>query len=213
MFFRFLRSRATSNPKLAEFEFLESGPLRDGCMELVRPGLQWLNDLLRSINHAETIRLAPDLAVTSERQVRDFLSLCPEGRQRADAASGICPTYHFWMRDHDNPALPMAGAIALRVGGVEDADFYYGHLGYHVFPPHRGRHFAERSVRLMLPLALRHGMDAVWITCNPENTPSRRTCQRLGAELVETVMVPADHPLARRGEHFKCRYRLSTGVC
>ena len=211
MFFRFLRSRAAAN-QTPEFQFTDPGALRDGCLELVAPGLQWLNDLLRSISHPETIRHAPDLAATTERQIRDFLTLCPQGHQRGDHSTGVCPTYHFWMRDHDNPALPMAGAIALRMGQDADVDAYYGHLGYHVFPPHRARHFAERSVRLLLPLARRQGMNPVWITCNPDNMPSRRTCQRLGAELIETVVVPPDHPLARRGEHFKCRYRLSTTV-
>ena len=58
----------------------------------------------------------------------------------------------------------------------------------------------------MLPLAKRHGMRRMWITCNPDNAASRRTCERLGATLVDTVPIPPDHPFRLRGEIAKCRY-------
>lgn len=102
----------------------------------------------------------------------------------------------------------MAGAIGLRIGTGQDLVLYYGHVGYHVFPPHRGRHFAERAVRLLLPLAARHGLNPLWITCNPNNWGSLRTCDRLGAKLVETIPVPPGHPLYLAGEVAKCRFRL-----
>jgi tagatose 1,6-diphosphate aldolase len=85
---------------------------------------------------------------------------------------------------------------------------YYGHIGYNVFPPARGRHLAERACRLVLPLARAYGMRELWITCNPENVASRRTCERLGATLMEVVDLPEGFPLYQRGERQKCRYRL-----
>jgi tagatose 1,6-diphosphate aldolase len=51
-------------------------------------------------------------------------------------------------------------------------------------------------------------MKALWITCNPDNHASRRTCERLGARLVEIVPVPKTDPLYARGETEKCRYRI-----
>jgi predicted acetyltransferase len=51
-------------------------------------------------------------------------------------------------------------------------------------------------------------MRQVWITCNPENVASRRTCQRLGARLIDVVQVPKDHPFRTRGETAKCRYLM-----
>jgi predicted acetyltransferase len=77
-----------------------------------------------------------------------------------------------------------------------------------VYPFARGHHYAERACRLLLPLARRHGIQPLWITCNPDNFPSRRTCERLGAKLVEIVAVPPRDPLYLRGDHEKCRYRL-----
>ncbi|MCC6424563.1 MAG: GNAT family N-acetyltransferase [Phycisphaerales bacterium] len=132
--------------------------------------------------------------------------------------NGIVPSYHFWMRlnqpkwdySTQGPLLHLAGGMGFRVGHTPDIELYYGHIGYHVFPAARGHHYAMRSVQLILPLARRHGFRALWITCNPENVASRRTCELLGCELVETVAVPSNHALYLRGERFKCRYLLRT---
>ena len=51
---------------------------------------------------------------------------------------------------------------------------FTGHIGYHVYPPARGRHFAERACRMLTPLIRFHQISPVWITCNPDNLPSRR---------------------------------------
>jgi tagatose 1,6-diphosphate aldolase len=61
---------------------------------------------------------------------------------------------------------------------------------------------------LLLPLARRHGLKDLWITCNPDNLASRRTCELAGAEFVEIVDLPANSGMYRRGDRQKCRYRL-----
>src|SRR5439155_26479204 len=120
---------------------------------------------------------------------------------------GIVPAYYFWMRlPQAGPSI--AGAIALRISNSFDTCNYYGHVGYHVYPQHRGHHYAARSCRLLLPLARRHGLQTLWITCNPDNTASRHTCEYLGAQLVDTVDVPAGHPLYLPGEKPQWRYPL-----
>jgi hypothetical protein len=40
----------------------------------------------------------------------------------------------------------------------------------------------------------------LWITCNPDNWPSRKTCEYLGATLVEVVDLPKESALYQRGE-------------
>jgi tagatose 1,6-diphosphate aldolase len=118
---------------------------------------------------------------------------------RLHAREGIAP---------QPPPVRIAGGIGLRIGQSRDLEMYLGHVGYNVYPPARGNHYAERACRLILPIARHHGMRALWITCNPDNYASRRTCERLGCALVDTVAVPAGHTLHQRGELEKCRYRL-----
>ncbi len=104
--------------------------------------------------------------------------------------------------------MVIAGAIGLRIGDSHDLRMYLGHLGYNVFPAAQGHHYAERSCRLLLDLARRHEMKELWITCNPDNLASRRTCERLGATFEGIVPLPPTHILYKRGERQKCRYHL-----
>ena len=116
------------------------------------------------------------------------------------------PTYRFKMVKTDS--LAEVGFINLRIGGDANLVNYRGHIGYGVEPEHRGHHYAARACRLLLPLARRHGLDPLWITCNPDNSASRRTCELLGAALVEEVTVPEGTEAYEAGARRKCRYRL-----
>ena len=106
------------------------------------------------------------------------------------------------------PNGDIAGWIDLRVGDAEEVALYNGHIGYTVRTAYRGRRYAARSCRLLFNLARLHGFSELWITCNPDNEASRRTCERAGGEYVETVDLPADNDLYRRGDRQKCRYRF-----
>jgi tagatose 1,6-diphosphate aldolase len=140
------------------------------------------------------------------RLVDGDLDLVLVEEYRGDPARGLVPSYRFEMR-----LVGMGkhvGNVDLRIGNTHDLIMYGGHLGYSVLPRHRGNRFAARSCVLLLPLAREHGMERLWITCNPDNVASRRTCEILGAELVETVDVPPDTAAYRKGERRKLRYKI-----
>ncbi len=124
----------------------------------------------------------------------------------ANPAKGHVPAYMFEMRRCS--AAGAAGRISLRIGTDDRLTRYAGHIGYNVAAAHRGNRLAARSVRLLLPLAKRHGIDPLWITCNPDNPASRRTCELAGGSYIETVDVPEDDEIHRKGDHRKCRYRF-----
>lgn len=134
------------------------------------------------------------------------LKLVLAGQYPADPLKGWVPSYSFQMALAGRGAI--AGRIDLRVGETRDVLMYAGHIGYAVAPEHRGHHYAARACRLLLPLARSHGLKAVWITCNPDNWASRRTCELAGAEFVEIVDLPADNEMYLNGERQKCRYRI-----
>jgi tagatose 1,6-diphosphate aldolase len=127
-------------------------------------------------------------------------------KKPGDPATGIVPAYVFEMR---HPGHIMGfGKIDLRVGHTPLLDQIGGQMGYDVDPLYRGHRYAARSIKLLLPLARRHGLQTVWITCNPDNIASRRSAERAGARFVEIVDVPASHELYRKGDRQKCRYRI-----
>ncbi len=121
-------------------------------------------------------------------------------------AHGWVPAYRFRMTLVGQ--TQEIGSIELRVGNTPHILMYAGHIGYRVAPEHRGHHYAARACRLLFPLARSHGLDTLWITCNPDNIASRRTCELLGAKLVEIVDLPPDTDMYLMGERQKCRYHL-----
>lgn len=118
------------------------------------------------------------------------------------------PAYRFDMRitGVEEPV----GAIDLRVGNQPAIVLYGGHIGYGVEEAHRGHRYAARAVRLLFDLARRHDLQTLWITCDPENTASRRTCEIAGGTFVEIVDLPEDNIMYLEGERQKCRYRFDT---
>ena len=123
-----------------------------------------------------------------------------------DPAINYVPAYKFSMTLGEQATE--IGHIDLRVGNTNHIVMYGGHLAYGVAPEYRGHHYAARACRLLLPLAKSHGLKTLWITCNPDNVASRRTCELAGATLVEIVDLPEDTDMYQRGERQKCRYRL-----
>lgn len=140
------------------------------------------------------------------RLVDGELTLQLRERREAVPAKGYVPEYRFGMV-HTVRGDEL-GHIELRVGHTFDLVQYSGHLAYGVGQAHRGHRYAARGCRLLLPLARHHGLSELWITCNPDNVASKRTCELLGATLIEIVDLPAYLDMYREGERQKCRYRV-----
>ena len=101
------------------------------------------------------------------------------------------------------------GRIDFRVGNTENLIMYAGHFGYDVAEKYRGKRYAARSCQLLFPLARKHQINPLWITCNPENTASRRTCEIAGGKLIEIVDLPRNNDQYQKGDRQKCRYRFN----
>jgi predicted acetyltransferase len=147
------------------------------------------------------IRTAPlEPGPLHDRELRlDLLQFAPHAVHQV-------PTYHFLMIDAETGEE--AGTINLRLGWDENLVLYAGHIGYGVHEAYRGRRYASRAVMLLKSLAKHHGFTELWVTCNPDNVASRRSCELFGAEFVETVDLPETSQYYARGMRQKCRYRL-----
>ena len=128
---------------------------------------------------------------------------------------GYVPAYEFDIRlpGRQEPV----GNLRLRIGNTRRLVMYSGHIGYEIHEKYRGRRYAARACNLIRRVALDHGLKTVWITCNPDNYPSRRTCEILGCKLVEIVDLPGDTDngyvasMYQEGDRRKCRYRWDLG--
>ena len=122
----------------------------------------------------------------------------------ANPAHGLLPTEHFLIIE--TASAQLVGTIRLRLSNNDEVRLYTGHIGYGVVEAFRGKHYAAYACEAIRPIALRHGYTEIWITCDPDNWPSRRTCERIGATLVEIVDLPEDNDMFLDGERQKCRY-------
>ncbi len=134
------------------------------------------------------------------------LELVLQRTYKGSRSLGLAPNYAFTMV-HTQSGAHMGG-IDLRLSHDHYITHYAGHIGYGVERAFRGQHYAARACCLLFPLAAQHGLSPLWITCNPDNLASRKTCEYAGATLVETVAVPRESDIFRRGEREKCRYRI-----
>ena len=66
---------------------------------------------------------------------------------------------------------------------------------------------------MMMPLLKQLHLGSIVITNNPDNIPSRKTCEKLGCVLESIVPVPGEYRLICAGAAKKCRYiwRISQG--
>jgi predicted acetyltransferase len=122
-----------------------------------------------------------------------------------DTPKGWVPANHYQIKKVTTGEA--VGQIDLRLGYTWDLVRYGGQIGYSIHESFRGHHYAAKACLLLKPVAQHYGMDVLWITCNPDNWPSRKTCEYIGATLVEIVDLPQTSDMYREGERQKCRYR------
>lgn len=124
-------------------------------------------------------------------------------KARAVKRKGYCPAYIYDITMHgENTPI---GRIDVRIGSNNNT-YYGGNIGYRVFEEYRGNGYAAKACRIIAQVAKAHGMDSVIITCNPDNIPSRKTCENVGAVLLEIVDLPKNNEMYKLGERQKCRF-------
>ena len=133
------------------------------------------------------------------------IKLVVERVSEGDPIKGWVPAYYFGIYDFNANKI---GFCDLRVG-YSDGLYYGGHIGYTVFEEHRGHHYALKACKLMFELAKKHGMEYLYITCNPANTPSRKTLEGLEGELIEIAELPEDNDMrVRDGQTNVCVFKF-----
>jgi len=100
------------------------------------------------------------------------------------------------------------GLCDFRVGNTEKL-YFLGNIGYKVFEQYRGNYFAGKACILLLDLARKHEMKYLYITCNPDNYASRKTCEYAGGILESIIDLPTDNEMYLKGEMQKCIYRFN----
>jgi len=119
------------------------------------------------------------------------------------------PVYSFGI--YKNGTDRRVGGINFRSGSNEHIDFYAGNIGYTIIPLHRGNAYAAKACALLKDFIHTLGFESVIITCNPDNLPSKRICEKIGARYIDHVKIPKYDALYRIGEREKYRFEWRVG--
>jgi tagatose 1,6-diphosphate aldolase len=109
-------------------------------------------------------------------------------------------SFVYYVIVHDSNRI--VGRCDLRLGQTKTLDLA-GHIGYTIYVPYRGHHYAAKACQLLFKQASYLKMKELIITCNTDNIASYRTCELAGCEFIETKIVPKDHVLYAQGDREK----------
>lgn len=97
------------------------------------------------------------------------------------------------------------GRVHLRLTGDPTIVRSLGHSGYEVDEPHRRQGYAARALLAIRRLARHYQVAPLWVLIGPANTASRRTAERAGLLLVDTIAATPE-AVAAGLEPELCRY-------
>jgi len=135
----------------------------------------------------------------------DEIFLKPDKYSEANPDKKWVDAYHFKICLVSDETE--VGHCDFRVGNTEKL-FFGGNIGYTVYEQYRGNHYAAKACFLLLELAKTHKMDYLYITCNPDNYASRRTCEYVGGQLESIIELPTDNDMYLEGDRQKCIYKF-----
>ncbi len=142
-----------------------------------------------------------DLEILSDNEIDLIINI----KKPANEELGFVPTYHYYIKKHG--MNDVIGQIDIRIGHNSNT-FYGGNIGYGIDEDFRGKGYASKAVMLLMEVAKKHNMKKVIITCNPDNIASKKTAEKAGATLLETVDLPEDNDMYKSGEKQKCIYEI-----
>ncbi len=91
------------------------------------------------------------------------------------------------------------GSCDLRIGH-NNKTYIGGNIGYNIDLEHRGKNYATKACFLLFKLAKDHGLDHLYITCQPNNVASYKTCEKSGCSFIEIAEIPENYEMYAEGK-------------
>ena len=178
----------------------------DDILQLIESGVFVYSVGVRFKTYRDQVRSIPDQPTfldTGDLK-SDELILKVERLTEAEPEKNWVPAYHFAICLPDGTK---AGICDLRIGH-NDKLYVGGNIGYEIYEPYRGHHYAAKACELLFKQARKHNLDYVIITCVPTNDASARTCELAGGTYLETVDIPEDTEMYAEGKRQVKVYRF-----
>lgn len=103
----------------------------------------------------------------------------------------LYPTWVSWTQNDNrdtfliiNDVNQIVGIINIRYKLSKALEKCGGHIGYNIRPSMRKKGYAKEALRQILPYAVNHGLDEVFIDCYKDNIASLKTIEAAGGVLL-----------------------------
>lgn len=110
---------------------------------------------------------------------QDYLNDLHNYSEGNDLPQGEVITSIFWLIDKKN----VVGVVRVRHQEIESA----GHIGYDISPNCRNRGYGFQILKLALEKAVKIGIEEVILTCNIDNTASKKIIEKNNGKLLGTI--------------------------
>ncbi|WP_055667713.1 GNAT family N-acetyltransferase [Desnuesiella massiliensis] len=110
---------------------------------------------------------------------QDYLKDLNNYSKGNDLPQGEVITSTFWLIDKKE----VVGVVRIRHQEVECA----GHIGYDILPDCRNRGYGFQILKLALEKAIKIGIEKVILTCNINNTASKKIIEKNNGKLLGTI--------------------------
>lgn len=115
----------------------------------------------------------------------DYLKNLQNHSKGNDLPQGEVATSTFWLIDKKE----VVGVVRIRHQEVECA----GHIGYDISPDYRNRGYGFQILKLALGKAINIGIEEVILTCNIDNTASKKIIEKNNGKLLGTIFDEEDN--------------------
>lgn len=110
---------------------------------------------------------------------QDYLNDLHNYSKGSDLPQGEVITSTFWLIDKKE----VVGVVRIRHREVECA----GHIGYDISPDYRNRGYGFQILKLALEKSIKIGIEELILTCNIDNTASKKIIEKNNGKLLGTI--------------------------
>ncbi|WP_105616376.1 GNAT family N-acetyltransferase [Vallitalea okinawensis] len=114
------------------------------------------------------------------KNFQDYLNDLNNYSKGNDLPQGEVITSTFWLIDEKETVV---GVVRIRQQEVECA----GHIGYDISPNCRNKGYGYQILKLALRKVMKLGIEEVILTCNIDNTASKKIIEKNNGEFLETI--------------------------
>ncbi len=112
-----------------------------------------------------------------------YIERIRKGSQGIDLPAGYVPWTEYWLVEGDK----FLGTLSLRHELNDWLHKVGGHIGYDISPSQRGKGYGKLILELGLEKAKELGLEKILVTCDVDNTPSRKIIEANGGVFENTI--------------------------